>query len=214
MLSDCRWIQVDGRWEIVRMTEHHFSRFGETGIYHIDALKIEHWGPWIPFPVYITDSPTKTPKVTAKDAEDSHLVAKDVGAQIAVETSRPPYHIENFRYVKSRKPNDCFVVCAANIFSMDYRAAKTLCFHHGWSTVSGGPDGMMQIMAEHSGFDATYRADLSNGSVRLFAVDGVFIVDCSGHIMPAINGKILNVNGCDGDTIIDVYEIHPTEQDD
>lgn len=126
-----------------------------------------------------------------------------------VATRREPYIIKDFVPVHGRRPNDCGVVCVANVFSRSYNDAKLLCFHAGWSSTRGITVGMVEMIAEKIGFDVTYRDDLTRGAVCDFYAEGTYIMHVVGHVIPVVNGKPYNVLGHKGSAIKSVYEVHP-----
>ena len=207
-----RWCIINSKWEVIATDGTFGYRVGVAGFCPLGDELFERWGPYIMEPVWHSAGSTPTPERKQPEGADVVTASDDsVMRESEVVVLQPTYVLEYFKYVGSKRPNDCAVVTAANCFSLDYKVAKVACFHCGWSSVSGIDDGMINRVAVQLGFTTTYRKDLSRGYVGDFAADGVFIVTCPQHIMPAINGKIYNVGAQAHDTIEDVYEVHPME---
>lgn len=119
-----------------------------------------------------------------------------------------PMVIENFVQTFSQRNNDCPVVALANITQMSYVKAKQTCFLHGWSSTSGLVDGMLEVILQDLGYKTHSCLQLARGTAGSFEQpDGCFLVMVEGHVMPVVNGKILNVGDTGWRIVRDVVEI-------
>lgn len=115
---------------------------------------------------------------------------------------------EDFEEVRSRRKNDCGVITVANAFGISYDEARNIAFQHGWSSTKGITAGMVQLIAKKLEYDVflTRRYD----GVPLKEVNlpkGTFIISVERHIMPVINGRIINSAGTGNYPIKECWEI-------
>jgi hypothetical protein len=144
--------------------------------------------------------------------EHTDAVEAQVRKVKAERSGKLPHEIKGFKFVPSQRANDCPVVAVANVLQKTYSEAKTLCRLHGWSSTCGITRGFIEVILDKAGWDYEYREDLTHGSVNAFAGDtprGVYLVYCSGHVMPAANGKLYNVGLSGGKAIEEVIELRP-----
>jgi hypothetical protein len=124
---------------------------------------------------------------------------------------RPPTRIEPFIERHSQSRNDCGVVAIANILQIPHREAKVLMFTHGWSSVRGYANGILEVVLQEKGWELSHRKDLvgySTGELARRMPDGVFVVLTQDYVMAGINGKLYNLAGTDLHRVIDVIELH------
>lgn len=103
--------------------------------------------------------------------------------------------IENPVVVKANKPNDCPVVAVANLLNWKYSRARLIAFHNGWSSTSGLAKNWALKILEDNGMEIRDREDLCGQHTSEFHVDdGCYTVHIKNHIMPCVNGELLNIS--------------------
>lgn len=154
---------------------------------------------------YVPNTPTGEVNPDAVHAAKERHTAK-----LAV--VRAPHRIVPFKEVRSRKANDCPIVAVANILQIPYPQAHGICFAHGWSSTRGIKLGFLELIMDKKDHETGFRPDLCGQTVSEFAAncpEGVFLVYCTGHVIPAINGTLYNVGNCAGLNVREVFEVHP-----
>lgn len=201
-----RWIKFQDEWYPALVDSAQFFVFlASEKCNKISVTEIQELGPVIYRPIPVAYIPREPSTPAVSDIE----VAKDVPENNSVE--RPALILQDFVEVFSKRNKDCGVVTLANILQITYKKARLITFHHGWSSTRGIDNGMLELILSKRGFQVEYRARWRNTPVRFFADNtpqGVFLVTCKDHVMPAINGRLMNCNGCGDRSIQEVYEVH------
>jgi hypothetical protein len=201
-----RYVKIAGRWQIFQSElSEPGSFFTHSGFYK--AEQVEEWGPVIPTPVKYT--PRKRPETIevgeVKAAADDHKLKDETLGESLV--------YEDFEEVLAQRPNDCPVVALANVARLSYKDAKLKCFHHGWSSTIGLTKGFLEVVLDKLGYRTVIRRDLMFGRVEDMRLpSGVFLVSVKAHVMPAVNGEVLNVQGCHGQVVEEVHEVFLNEK--
>lgn len=207
-----RFIIINGNWQVAEMsvTSNKYRVHGSMWR-NFAEVPNECRGPYIPIPIIVPAKPKRsampTKRVRPAIAIPTVDQAKDDAQKMKTER-RPPWKPKR-KEVRQQRDKDCAVVALANILGLDYKTAKMLAFHHGWSSTKGLSPGFLELVLEHQGYELTFRPDLIKGFVGYFQADGVFLVRCLQHVMPSINGRLLNLQGCEDQAIIEVIEVHP-----
>lgn len=113
-----------------------------------------------------------------------------------VEKRGEPVIIADPCFISSERPADCGVVCLANLLQLSYEKARLLAFQHGWSSTSGLERGWVQKIMEDHGFFACYCPEYNHADLTSIKLPtGLYSVYVQRHVMPVVNGEVLNVNG-------------------
>jgi hypothetical protein len=184
-----RWVQVRSIWHLTAIVDNEYVTF------HGERLSPDQFGPFVHPP---RDLPTvQTFAVLAPDREQETMN----------EDGRRIYYDDPIE-IHSQNSKDCAVVCLANVLQIEYKKAKMLAFRHGWSSMSGMENGLVEQILKEEGYALKFRKDLV-GSCSLKG-EGLMIAITVGHIMPVVNGRLLNGNGL---VIREVYEVLQAERD-
>lgn len=98
-----------------------------------------------------------------------------------------PVIYETWTEIHSQRQSDCGVVCIANLLQITYKQARMIAFQHGWCEASGIEEGWIQHIMKKHGFIPCFRP-----SLQWQLPNGVFSVHSPKHVMPAINGTVMN----------------------
>ena len=194
-----RWVRISAGWFPAELDDSSTIIYLAAHPKFYTRSDILEYGPTLYRPIPYT--PRATP---AQPAIIEVEVAKD--DQQPEEIEFPHYHITSFVPVASERKNDCCVVALANVASLSYKVAKLKCFHHGWSSTRGMDHGFLELVLDTLEFTAAFRSEFTGLPLQDFHADGVYLVYIKDHVMPSINGNLLNHGGLDN-PIEEVYEV-------
>ena len=174
-----RWLRISDGWFPAQIVGQHHALLARRPSC-VDEVNILEYGPEIRLPLTQPSHHYVEP-ITRPRKEFNEV-------QVAA------FSIPNFVEVVSQRPKDCGVVVLANIASISYLDAKCIGFHSGWSSTKGiNLRSLVYVLEKRFGLIVAERKRFSDLSLEKFKASGTFLIFTPEHVMPYINGVLLNV---------------------
>lgn len=198
------WIKISGVWTPARKEGNYWLIPGVEQY----ITRVEEIGE------LITKRPEEAPEIEKTEIVEVVDLTERNKSLFGTEELEPLSY-ESTVVVRSTRPNDCPVVALANVLQLSWSEARVICFNYGWSSARGMSLGLLEKILQDRGYRITFKPVFVGKALQY--VTGIpknrtFLCRIAKHVMPVVNGEILNVvKGSENAVITEMLEVHPPE---
>lgn len=190
-MSYYHWFQVTGKWfpgELLKSGKALLP--GSTEHYTPEIV-----GPRLPEPIYVVEGTHHAPPKAQADGDAG--VSRDKG-KARPSSSLPAYTVANPRTDLGEEPSKgCGVFAVSRLLNIPIKQARIKALHAGFTSSSGIDLGAVESILEAEGLFTEDAPEYVNrlASKVTFPPNECYVIYTKGHVMPVVNGQLLNLAG-------------------